>query len=120
MTGDRAARLTLAARWAFGLWVLAITLPVFFYAPAIRAFSRAGLPDWCRFALGGCETLAAILFLVPRTWRIGAWALLGVFAVAIGVHVRLGYAPHALLIYAAIVAALLWLDSRRSRAAQEA
>jgi uncharacterized membrane protein YphA (DoxX/SURF4 family) len=51
--------------------------------------------------LAGVETVAALLFLVPRTLRVGATLLLATFAVAIVAHVfRLEF-PAPLLVYGA-------------------
>lgn len=50
--------------------------------------------------LASVETLAAALFLWPRTLRLGA-AVLTVFAVALLAHAWRGQFPGALLVYAA-------------------
>ncbi|HMK72332.1 MAG TPA: hypothetical protein VK454_03280 [Myxococcaceae bacterium] len=54
-------------------------------------------------ALGSVEAVAALLFLIPATLRIGAAGLLLTFAVAFGVHVSLHQFRWDLLIYAAAV-----------------
>ena len=51
--------------------------------------------------LGTVETLAALLFLVPRTMRVGAVALLAIFALAFAIHALGGNWHLALLVYAA-------------------
>ena len=51
--------------------------------------------------LGTVETLAALLFLVPRTMRVGAVALLAIFALAFAVHPLGGNWHLASLVYAA-------------------
>lgn len=51
--------------------------------------------------LASVETLAAALFLWPRTLRLGAAVLTAVFAVAFLAHAWRGQFPGALLEYAA-------------------
>ena len=51
--------------------------------------------------LGAVEVLAALLFLVPRTMRMGAVALLVIFALAFGLHAFAGDFHLTLLVYAA-------------------
>jgi hypothetical protein len=51
--------------------------------------------------LGAVEAGAALLFLVPRTMRVGAVTLLAIFALAFGLHALSGDLPLALLVYAA-------------------
>lgn len=51
--------------------------------------------------LASVETLAAALFLWPRTLRLGAAVLTAVFAVALLAHAWRGQFPGALLVYAA-------------------
>jgi hypothetical protein len=53
--------------------------------------------------IGGVEALAAVLFLIPRTLRIGAYGLLIVFAVVFLLHaLRLQFRGD-ILIYAVVV-----------------
>lgn len=51
--------------------------------------------------LGTIEMLAAIAFLIPKTMRIGAIALLVIFVIAFGLHALRGNLNLALLVYAA-------------------
>jgi hypothetical protein len=51
--------------------------------------------------LGTVETIAALLFLIPRTMRFGAAALVAVFALAFGLHALEGQSNPALLVYGA-------------------
>ena len=53
--------------------------------------------------LGTLEAGAAILFLIPRAMPWGAAVLLGVFALAFGLHLLGGHPNLDLLIYAAAV-----------------
>ncbi len=51
--------------------------------------------------LGAVEAVGAVLFLIPRTLRQGAWILLLTFAVALVIHLSRGEWRGDLLIYAA-------------------
>jgi hypothetical protein len=62
---------------------------------------QAGGPEHHVAILAGLEALAALLFLLPGTLRVGGVGLLLVFAVAIVVHALRGEFPGPLLIYAA-------------------
>ena len=55
------------------------------------------------FALAAVEAVAAILFVIPRTVRIGGGLLLGVFPVAIAVHALRGDLALTLVVYGAAV-----------------
>jgi hypothetical protein len=57
--------------------------------------------------LGGVEAVAALLFMVPRTFRIGAVGLLIVIGVALAVHAALGQFRGDLLLYGVVVLFLL-------------
>jgi ClpA/ClpB-like protein len=52
-------------------------------------------------ALAAVEIIGALLFLVPKTMRYGAWLLLAVFAVAAIAHLVRGEFPGSLFVYAA-------------------
>ncbi len=52
-------------------------------------------------ALASAEAVAAVLFIVPATLRVGALALLEVFFVALAFHGLHGEFPTTLLVYAA-------------------
>ena len=51
--------------------------------------------------LGTLETIAAVLFLVPRTMRLGADLLLVIFGLAFVLHALRGDPPLTLLVYGA-------------------
>jgi hypothetical protein len=51
--------------------------------------------------LGSVEIVAALLFLWPRTLRIGGWTLVAIFLVAVLTHSLRGEFPAAMLVYAA-------------------
>ena len=63
------------------------------------------------------EILAAVLFLLPATSRLGGWMLLGVFAIAIALHALHGeWGFGSLVVYATAVGVILAepMDSRSS------
>jgi uncharacterized membrane protein YphA (DoxX/SURF4 family) len=49
----------------------------------------------------GAEVVAALLFLLPATLRVGAWSLLLIFAAAVAFHALHGELQSTLLVYAA-------------------
>ena len=53
--------------------------------------------------LGSLETLAALVFLIPRTMRAGAAVLIVIFLLAFALHAGRGEAHLDLLVYAAAV-----------------
>jgi uncharacterized membrane protein YphA (DoxX/SURF4 family) len=53
--------------------------------------------------LGSLEAVAAVLFLIPRTMRLGAVGLLAVFVTAFALHATHGGPDLGLMIYAAVV-----------------
>ncbi len=76
---------------------------------ALHALSAHGAqPLQVGLALfAGAEALAAALFLVPATTRLGAVALIVIFAVALGLHGLQGEFELTLLVYAAGVALVM-------------
>jgi hypothetical protein len=94
-------RLVLAfvAFWlTLGLVVLAASIQTFLAAVSgtVHGPSHAHLG-----LLAGVEAIAAALFLVPRTMRLGGIGLLVVFAVAFIAHALSGEFATTLLLYAA-------------------
>jgi hypothetical protein len=73
-------------RWALGLVVLLESVRFALSAAAGHQFGKTGLPPWIPPALGGSEAVAALLFLAPAARVVGGYALLCIFAVAIGIH----------------------------------
>jgi hypothetical protein len=51
----------------------------------------------------GLEAAAALVFCMPRVWRVGAYGLLAVMAVAFAHHALQGEAPVSLLFPAMVV-----------------
>ena len=59
---------------------------------------------WAQVVLASLEVVAALLFLIPRTFVLGVWALLAVFLFAAALHVAHGeFNIGALLVYAVAV-----------------
>jgi uncharacterized membrane protein YphA (DoxX/SURF4 family) len=61
--------------------------------------------------VGGFEALAALLFVIPRTLRIGAFGLLATFAVVFCIHALRFEFRGDLLVYAAVVTFVAVHDS---------
>lgn len=56
---------------------------------------------WIQSVLAVCEIVAAMLFLLPRMYFLGVWALLAVFVFAVLLHVAHGnFNVGSLLVYA--------------------
>jgi hypothetical protein len=72
-------------------------------AGAAHAFS---LP-WIRMTLASTEVVAAILFLVPATVRLGGFLLLAIVAAAAVIHLAHGQNPAAFAVYVAAVLVVL-------------
>jgi hypothetical protein len=103
-------------QYSLGVYLMALSLLLAFHPRAVESFARTGYPDWVRVLLAWSETLAAALFLIPRTFWVGAWSLLGVLAGATVLHVVLGESPVPLLVYMVIIAAIM-LHRRGGRGA---
>ena len=58
-------------------------------------------------ALGSIEALAALLFMIPRTFRAGAIGLLVTIGAAFVVHAALGQFRGDLLLYGTVIAFVL-------------
>jgi hypothetical protein len=54
---------------------------------------HAGVPAAVAMAIAGLEIAGALLFAIPRTTAIGAWALLASLAAAAVVHACIGELP---------------------------
>jgi hypothetical protein len=77
------------------------------HAGLAAAQAHAGPPPWLRLSIACSEIVAAILFLVPATVRVGALALLAVLGVAALVHLLHGSNPASLVAYMAAVYVIL-------------
>jgi hypothetical protein len=90
------------AMWiSLGLVVLAASARTVLSAHEGRAHGPGNLH---LEALAGVEALAALLFLVPRTMRVGGAGLLATFAVAMAAHGLTGEFPMVIALYAAATA----------------
>jgi len=91
--------LSFIALWlTLGLVVLVASVQTFLGAVsgAVHGHSHVHLA-----LLAGIESIAAALFLVPKTMRLGAIGLLATFAVAFIAHALAGEFATILLLYAA-------------------
>jgi len=91
------------------LW---ITLGVVLLVASVRTLEAAvrgghGPANAHVALLAGVEGIAALLFLVPRTMRIGAVGLLVTIGIAFAVHSLTGGFPTIYLLYAAATAFVL-------------
>ncbi|MFZ1010062.1 MAG: DoxX family protein [Candidatus Sulfotelmatobacter sp.] len=88
-------------QWTLGLVVLIEA--ILFVMPSQRQnFAITRMPDMVRQVLGWGEIIGAILFLIPRTVVRGGWVLVGVFTLAIVIHLLHGiYNVGNLIIYTA-------------------
>ncbi len=67
-----------------------------------RAALHGGLHPLLLTVLGAIEALAAVLFLIPATLRLGAWLLAGCLVFATVLHLHTGEPPSPIfLVYAA-------------------
>ena len=85
------------------LWVISGLALFYASAMTVRDAWFGGHANFHLAALGSLETLAALLFVLPSTLRLGAAGLLGTFAVAFAVHLAAGQVRADLLLYAAAV-----------------
>ena len=88
-------------QWTLGLVILVEAIH-FVLPGARRDFAATRMPDFLRMILAYGEIAGSILLLIPRTAARGAWLLLGVFVLAIVVHLLHGlYNVGNLAIYVA-------------------
>ena len=93
MPQSNLVRAFLALWWTLGAVLLVLSIQTVIH----------GTPgsDVHAVVLGAVEAIAAVLFLIPRTMRVGALGLLATFAVALLFHAAHGQLGTPLLIYAA-------------------
>jgi hypothetical protein len=99
---DRRMRTALTGlQWILGLVIL-IEAVLFVMPSAAHDFAKTHMPDMVRLVLGWGEIVGALLLLMPRTAVRGGWFLVGIFVLAIVVHVMHGtYNVGNLVIYTA-------------------
>jgi hypothetical protein len=91
-------------RWTLGLVVVLESAEFILSNSAAHFLAKAGLPSWIQPVLGGSEIIAAILFLLPFTSKIGSYLLLIIFALAALLHILHGqFNVGGLVVYAAAV-----------------
>ena len=89
MTEHRMKCALTGLQWTLGLVIL-IEAVLFLLPSARHDFARTHMPDILRQVLGWGEIVGAVLLLIPRTAVRGAWMLIGMFALAIIVHLLHG------------------------------
>ena len=89
MTEQRLETAVTALQWTFGLVILVEA--ILFVMPSARHdFASTHMPDIVRQILGWGEIVGAVLLLIPRTVICGGWLLVGLFVLAIIVHLLHG------------------------------
>jgi uncharacterized membrane protein YphA (DoxX/SURF4 family) len=88
-------------QWVLGIVIL--TEAVQFVLPgAAHDFARTHLPGFIRLFIGWGEIAGCVLLLIPVTAMRGAWLLIGIFTLAIVIHLLHGmYGVGNLVIYTA-------------------
>ncbi len=90
-------------QWAVGIVLLIASMHTFFHSSQKLA-AQSSPHLWFLPLLSGVEIVGAILFLIPRLSRIGAYLLLVVLGVAILFHVLHGdWEVGALVVYLAAI-----------------
>ena len=87
MSGRMQSVSILFLRWVLGLVVLWESFHFAMSAGSAHHVTRMGLPRWTAPVLGGVEILAAILFLIPKSTRIGGALLMMIFVIAVALHI---------------------------------
>ncbi|MGO9085178.1 MAG: hypothetical protein ACLP6G_14785 [Terriglobales bacterium] len=88
-------------QWVLGIVILAEAVQ-FVLPGEAHDFARTHLPGFIRLIIGGGEIIGCILLLIPPTAIRGAWVLVGVFTLAIVIHLLHGmYGVGSLVIYTA-------------------
>jgi len=91
-------------RWTLGVVVVLESAEFIFSNSAAHFLAKVGLPSWVQPVLGGSEILAAVLFLVPFTAKVGSYLFLIIFALAALLHILHGqFSVGGLVVYAAAV-----------------
>ena len=112
MTEHRMRCALTGLQWTLGLVIL-IEAGLFLMPSARHDFARTHMPDILWQVLGWGEIIGAVLLLIPRTAVRGGWVLMGIFVLAIIVHLLHGmYNVGSLAIYTA--AAWAVADSNRN------
>jgi hypothetical protein len=116
MTEQRMKTALTGLQWTLGLVILVEAI-LFVIPSASHDFAKTHMPDIVRQVLGWGEILGAVLLLIPRTAVRGGWFLVGIFVLAIVVHVLHGtFNVGNLVIYTAAA----WAITRGKTAAEAA
>jgi hypothetical protein len=93
-------------QWTLGIVILAEAVR-FVLPGAAHDFGRTHMPGFIRMILGWGEIIGCISLLIPFTAVRGAWILVGVFTLAIVIHLLHGmYGVGNLVIYTAAAFAI--------------
>jgi len=93
-------------QWVLGIMILAEAVQ-FVMLGAAHDFARTHLPGMIRMIVGWGEIIGCILLLIPPTAIRGAWVLVGIFTLAIVIHLLHGiYGVGYLVIYTAAAFAI--------------
>jgi len=76
-------------QWTLGIVIL-IEAVLFVMPEARHDFARTHMPDILRLILGWGEIVGSVLLLIPKTVVRGSWVLIGIFMLAIVLHVLHG------------------------------
>jgi hypothetical protein len=114
MTEQRMKTALTGLQWTLGLVIL-IEAVLFVMPSAAHDFAKTHMQDIVRLVLGWGEIIGSILLLIPRTAVRGGWFLVGIFALAIAVHLLHGaYNVGNVVIYTAAA----WTVARGKQAVQ--
>jgi hypothetical protein len=89
MTEQRMQTALTGLQWTLGLVIL-IEAVMFVMPSAAHDFAKTHIPDMVRLVLGWGEIVGCVLLLIPRTAVRGGWLLVGIFVLAIAVHLMHG------------------------------
>jgi uncharacterized membrane protein YphA (DoxX/SURF4 family) len=93
-------------QWVLGIVILAEAVQ-FVMPGAAHDFARTHMPGIIRMILGWGEIVGCVLLLIPPTAIRGAWVLVGIFTLAIVLHLLHGmYGVGNLVIYTAAAFAI--------------
>jgi uncharacterized membrane protein YphA (DoxX/SURF4 family) len=82
----------------------------------VEGFKHLGLPEYLIIPIGILELACTIIYLIPRTFVLGAILLTGFLGGAILTHLRVGEAPFAHVVFGVFIWGGLFLREPRLRA----
>ncbi len=123
MNEDRKPRANLIdwmARAAVALFLLIPGLEKFSSEPDwVTMFARIGLGQWFRVFTGVLEVVGAVLFVLPRSMRLGAAMMIVVMVGAMAAHIFILGDPVSSIVPAILIAAIVVVYRRSCEANQE-